>query len=343
LEQSRLPELRARLRLPLLAVLGTVMLGTVGYHLLWRAVGGSWLDALYMTVITLTTIGYGEVHPLDSTGRVFTMVLAVIGIANFFYLFGAAMDFLVATQLRDWRGRRKMEKEIEKLADHVIVVGLGRVGFEAARELSAAGSHVLAVDPSEEAVERAAREHIPVLRGDGTADAVLEHAGVGRARSLVACAGSDATNLYIVLSARLLNPRLNIVSRVVEEANEPKLLKAGANRAISPYAMGGRRLAHLILSPDVVELFETAMARKGETLDIEDIAVEGGGARLAGRTLGSLRKEHETATILCVVRDGAPLVRPGSDLLLRKGDHVLVFGTARQLANFGQGARAGEP
>jgi voltage-gated potassium channel len=327
---NRSAELRTRLLLPFAAVLATVAAGTVGYRYLWRDIDGTWLDALYMTVITLTTIGYGEVHPLDSTSRVFTMALAVIGIANIFYLFGAGMEFLVAVELQDVRGRRKMERHIEKLSDHVIVAGFGRVGGEAAHELAEGGLPILAVDPTDEAADRAAKRNIPFVQGDATSDAVLEKAGIGRARSLIACAGNDATNIYIVLSAHLLNPALPLVSRVIDEANEPKLRKAGATRAISPYAMGGRRLAHLILSPHVVDLFETAMSRRGEVLDIEDIEISEGSA-LLGRTLESLQKERDAATLLCIVRDGRPMLRPRPDLVLQGGDHVLAFGTARQL------------
>jgi voltage-gated potassium channel len=327
---KRWAELRIRLLLPFAAVVATVALGTLGYRYLWRDIGGTWLDALYMTVITLTTIGYGEVRPLDSTARVFTMVLAVIGIANIFYLFGVGMEFLVAVQLHDVRGRRKMERHIEKLSNHVIVAGFGRVGTEAAHELGVGGVQILAVDPTDEAADRAAKRQLPFIQGDATSDAVLERAGIGRARSLIACAGSDATNVYIVLSAHLLNPGLPLVSRVIDEANEPKLLKAGATRAISPYAMGGRRLAHLILSPHVVDLFETAMSHRGEVLDIEDIAISEGSS-LLGRTLESFKKERDAATLLCIVRDGLPMVKPSPDLVLQVGDHLLAFGTARQL------------
>ncbi len=281
-----IPRLRARLILPLSLVLAVVVAGTLGYFWLWRAVGGTWLDALFMTVTTITTVGYGEVKPLDSAGRIFTMFVAIVGVGSLFYTFGVVMEYLVAVRLADPTGRRKMEKHIEALSGHIILAGLGRVGRQAAHELAEARVPFLVVDPAE-----------------GT----------------------------IVLSARVLNPRLYIVSRAVDESSVPKLTRAGADRAISPYAIGGHRLAHLILSPTVVDFFETALRRGNEALNIEAVAV-GADTSAVGRTLEALALRQATgATVLAIMRDGNPLVNPPGDMALAAGDRLLALGTRAQL------------
>ncbi len=327
--------LRARLLFPLTLVLAVVVVGTLGYYWLWHP-EGTWLDALLMTVTTITTIGYGEVRPLTSAGRIFTMVLAFVGIGSLFYTLGAMMEYLVSVRVADPRGWRKMERRIEGLRGHVIVAGLGRVGRQAARELAEAQRAFVAVDPGEAAVRHAEERGYLFLLGDATEDGVLERAGVRRATGLIVTTSHDATNMYIVLSARVLNPDLYIVSRAVDEASVTKLTRAGANRAISPYAIGGHRLAHLILNPAVVDFFETALRRGNETLAIEDIAVPAG-SPVVGKTLEALDIRRATgATVLSILRDGIPLVGPPGELVLSAADHLLALGTGEQLARIEQ-------
>jgi voltage-gated potassium channel len=323
--------LKARLVLPLSLVVGVVVAGTLGYRWLWRDVGGTWLDGLFMTVTTITTIGYGEVKPLDSAGRIFTIAVAVIGIGAFFYTFTVVMEHLVAARLADPRGRRKMERRIAELEGHVIVAGLGRVGRQAVAELTAAGTPFVVLDPSPASMKLAEDRGYLLLAGDATEDGVLERAGVRRARGLIATTANDATNMYIVLSARVLNPGLRIVARAADETSVPKLLRAGADRAISPYAIGGHRLAHLILNPAVVDFFETALKRGQEALAIEDVALPQSSGAI-GRTLEALSVRQATgASVLAVLRDAAPIPNPPPDLTLRAGDRLLALGTSDQL------------
>lgn len=326
-----IPRLRARLVLPLSLVASVVAGGTLGYFWLWRDLGGTWLDALFMTVTTITTIGYGEVKPLGSAARIFTMFIAIVGVGSAFYTFGVVMEYLVAVRLADPTGRRKMDKHIEALRGHIILAGLGRVGRQAAQELDEARVPFLIVDPAEGALRQAEEHGWLCQPGDATDDAVLERAGVRRARGLIATTANDATNMYIVLSARVLNPHLYIVSRAVDESSVPKLTRAGADRAISPYAIGGHRLAHLILSPTVVDFFETALRRGDESLNIEALAVAAESAA-AGRTLEALAVRQATgATVLAVMRDGNPVVNPPGDMALAAGDRLLALGTREQL------------
>ncbi len=323
--------LRPRVLLSLSLVGGVAAAGTLGYAWLWRGSGGTWLDALFMTVITITTIGYGEVRPLDGAGRVFTIFVAVVGVGSLFYTAGVVMEYLVTVRLADPRGRRRMDRQIDKLSGHIVLAGLGRVGGQAALELQEAGAPFVVVDPGQAAARRCEEHGYLWVQGDATDDAVLQRAGVGRARGLIATTANDATNMYIVLSARVLNPALYVVSRAVDEASVAKLIRAGANRAISPYAIGGHRLAHLILSPSVVDFFETALRKGNEALNIEDLAVSPT-SHVAGRTLGDIDIRQATgATVLAILREEIPLVNPGADLVLASGDRLLALGTGDQL------------
>jgi voltage-gated potassium channel len=259
------------------------------------------------------------------------MIIAIVGVGSLFFTFGVVMEYIVALRLADPTGRRKMDKRIEALHGHIILAGLGRVGRQAGHELAEARMPFLVVEPSEATARHAEELGWLCLQGDATDDAVLERAGVRRARGLIATTANDATNMYIVLSARVLNPKLHIVSRAVDETSVPKLTRAGADRAISPYAIGGHRLAHLILSPTVVDFFETALRRGNEALNIEAIAVSGD-SQAVGRTLEALAVRQATgATVLAIMRDGNPVVNPPGDMALAAGDRLLALGTRDQL------------
>jgi voltage-gated potassium channel len=330
-ETSAWAQLRQRLAIPLLALVATHVIGTIGYWLLWRDDGGTLSDALFMTFTTVATIGYGEVRPLDDAGRVLTMVVAAGGIGSLFYSFTITLDWLSSGEIQAARRRRKMREEIEQLSGHYILAGFGRVGREASRELQASGKRIVAIDVDGDHVAAAAELGFLFVRGDASDDAVLLAAGITRARGLIVTTGNDATNLYIVMSARLLASELYIVSRAVDSNAVPKLERAGANRAISPYAIGGRRMAHLILSPHVVDFFETALHRGNKTLSIGEIQVLAGSSAI-GASLDALRKRASGATVLAVLRSHDGSVALATDnLVLAGGDHLLALGTDEQL------------
>jgi len=323
--------LRRRLAIPLLALFATHTIGTVGYWLLWRDQGGTFSDALFMTFTTVTTIGFGEVHPLDTSGRLLTIVVAAGGIGSLFYSFTITLDWLSSGEIQTARRRRKMKDELARLSDHYILAGFGRVGREASRELEANGKRIVVIDLADDHLAIAAEHGFLFVRGDASDDAVLRAAGIERARGLVVTTGNDATNLYIVMSARLLSSSLFIVSRAVDSNAVPKLERAGANRAVSPYAIGGRRMAHLLLSPHVVDFFETALHRGNKALSIGEIQLVAGSPAI-GASLDHVRKHTTGATVLAVLRGVDGSVALASDhLVLADGDHLLALGTDEQL------------
>lgn len=319
-----------RLRVPLALLAITHVVGAAGYWALWHERGGTWLDALFMTFITITTIGFGEIHPLGTEGRLLTMGIAASGIGSLFYTFTVVLDYLGSDDVRAARRRRKMQQRIAEMTDHFVLAGIGRVGREAAAELLASGAKFLVVDPSPDVSRWCSEWGCPFVQGDATEDAVLKACGIERARGLIVTTSSDATNLYVILTARLLNAGLFIASRAVDDASVPKLIRAGANRAISPYAIGGRRLAHLLLSPRVVDFLETAMLKGEKSLSIEDVLVAPGSAA-EGRPLESLEVARTGASVLAIVRGGVPTPNPRPDFTLASGDHLLVLGTGEQL------------
>jgi len=323
--------LRVRLLLPASLVLAVTVVGTAGYVWLGRGQGATWLDALFMTVTTITTIGYGEIVHLDSAGRIFTMVIALFGIGSLFYSLTVVMDYLVSSRMVDPFGERKVQREIDTLKDHIVIAGLGRVGRQAAGELLGSKIPFAIIDPRPEAQHYAHQHGYLHVLGDASDDEVLLKAGIGRAKGLIVTTGDDANNLYIVLSARVLKADLYIVSRAVDDSSIPKLERAGANRAISPYAIGGRRLAHLILSPEVVDFFDTVIRRDEESLNLEGIKVPHG-AEVIGKTLASLEVLEKTgASILVILRDKNVLPNPDPETVLRGGDQLLALGTAEEL------------
>jgi voltage-gated potassium channel len=305
----------------------THLAGVVGYRIIWAERDATLLDALFMTFITITTIGFGEVYPLGTAGRLLTMLIAGTGIGSLFYTFTLVLDYVSSEQVRTARRRRKMQKTIDGMQGHFILAGIGRVGREAAAELAESGVSFVVVDPGPDVPAFCEGMNCPYVQGDATEDATLLAAGIKRAKGLIVTTSSDPTNLYVILSARLLNAELLIASRAVDDASVPKLIRAGANRAISPYAIGGRRLAHVMLSPRVVDFLETALTSGNRALNIDDVVVGQG-----GKTLESLQvRARSDATVLAVVRDGQPIANPRADFQLEAGDHLLVLGTADQL------------
>src|SRR6266545_3771509 len=258
----------------------SIAIGTLGYMLIE---GWSLSDALYMTVSTLATVGFGEVRPLDEVGRAWTILLMVTGVGIIFGTIGIVAEAVVGEVASGRREARQVEQSIAGLRDHYIVCGYGRVGSTVARELVHGGEKVVVIDVQPESLEQARRDGHLVVHGDATEDATLKGAGIERARGLITTIDSDANNVYVALSARALSPGLFVVGRANAEGSEAKLLQAGANRVVSPYTMAGRRIAELALRPRVADFIDAALSHGELAFSMEELEVRAGGP-LDGRT-----------------------------------------------------------
>jgi voltage-gated potassium channel len=311
------------------AILGILALGTAGYMFLE---GWSLLDALYMTVITITTVGYREVHPLSDAGKIFTIVLLLVGVATLFAAIAVVGEMAVQTEITRFFTGGGMREKIEKLSGHFLVCGFGRVGQQVAAEFSRHKVPFVVVDKNREVLALCKERGYLYIDGDASRDEVLLNAGVKRAKGLVACADSDEANVYVILSARELNPDLYIVARANYYESEAKLRRAGANRVISPYAIGGRRMAMMAIKPLVVDALDTVMYAGPLAMALEELEVADG-SPLANLTVEQARhRQARGLTILAIQkRDKGLIVHPSGDTLIEPGDRLVVLGTPQQL------------
>ena len=324
------------LRLIGIALAGVILAGTSAFHFI---LGWDWLDSFYMVVTTLTTIGYQEVHPLSDTGRVINLFIIFFGVALVFLAIGALTQALLEFELRTFFGKRKMERDISRLSDHYILCGAGRVGRSAARELARRPVPFVIVEANEAKAARYGGDWL-VLVGDATQEQTLRDVHIERARGLVAATTTDATNLYIVLTARSLNPRLKIIARASEEDAEKHLLTAGADAVVSPYSFAGQRIAQSFLRPHVVSFLDTATTHLGMDLEIGEICV-GTGSSFAGKTIGSSRIRQERGVIiLAIKREKGMHFNPSPEDRIEPGDFLIAMGEPSQLRELEQMARA---
>jgi voltage-gated potassium channel len=312
--------------------------GTLGYVLIE---GWPPFDALYMTVITLTTVGYLEVHPLTPAGRAFTMALALLGVFTLFYLAGDFIRGMVSGEVARLLGRQRMERQMAALNGHLIVCGFGRMGRFVCEQFSAAGLPFVLVEQQAPLLEGFRMPHGIPLHGDATAEDVLRRAGVERARALVSAAASDADNLYITMTARLLNDKMLIVARAEEEAAERKLKRAGASRVVSPYAIGGQRVAQAVLRPHVMDFIELATRGEHLELQIEETEIAPGSA-LAGQSVKDSAVRADLGVIVVAIRKptGQMVFNPAPSTVIEAKDLLITLGHRQQLDRLEQMARA---
>lgn len=306
-----------------------ILVGTLGFLLIE---GKSLLDSLYLTVITLTTVGYGDVKPDTDAGKVFTMFLALGGIFTLFYTAAETIRMVVGGEMRIALERQRMERSLAEQKDHMIVCGFGRMGRLVCKEFSAQKIPFVVIERQAEQLENFRMPLGLALHGDATLDEVLRKAGVGQARALVSLVASDADNLYITMSARLLNDKLFIVARAEDERSEQKLLRAGANRVISPYLIGGFRVAQAVLRPTVVDFIELATRTEYMEIQIEETRIAPH-STLVGTPLKASQLREELGIIVVAIKKatGRMIYNPSSDTVLEAGDTLIALGHRQQL------------
>jgi voltage-gated potassium channel len=301
----------------------TLCIGTVGFRVIENY---PLFDAFYMTLITITTVGYQEVHPLSQAGRIFNSFLIFFGVTAMFVAVGAMTQTIIELQMQDRFGKRRTRRTIMHLKDHFIVCGFGRVGRNAALELQSAGVPFLVIDRNEQRVERATQMGMLALHADSTRDETLREAGIERARGFIAALATDADNVFVILSAKTLNPALTVVTRASEEDAEEKLRRAGANTVFSPYSIAGHRLAQALVRPHVVQLLDFAGKATGLDVTMEQLRVSPD-SPFASRKLRDLVPPESRVIVLAISNpDGSMTFNPPADAEVSGGDVVIVMG-----------------
>ena len=311
-------------------------MGIVGYMTIenW-----SFLDSLYMTVITVTTVGYREVKELSTTGEIFTIFLIIFGVGGAFYTLTALMSYVVEGEFRGTLRRRQMENKIRNMHSHFVICGYDRVGREVAARFKSEGVKFVVVDRDQAAINKAEEADCLNILGDASSDTVLKEAGIEKAKGIVVATGDDAENILITLSARSIRPDIFVVARSSSMETEPKLRKVGADRVISPHTLGGRRMAYLALRPASVELVDMLIGGRGEEdLLLEDIQI-GQNSPLVNTTVVQCNQQGEGARLLAIKKsNGAIIAPPPSDAIIEVGDKLIAIGTRQQLRSLEGGA-----
>jgi len=304
--------------------------GAVGYHFIehW-----SWFDSLYMSVVTFSTVGYAEVHPLTHQGRIFTIFVIIFGVGLVYFAIGTLTAILLEFELDKVFGRRRMERELDRISGHFIICGAGRVGRSAAREFERNRVPFVVIESQEARAGEKAEQWLTIV-GNATQEKVLRSAHIERARGIVAATTTDATNIYIVLTARAINPKLKIIARASEEEAEKHLKTAGADVVVSPYGFAGHRIAQSFLRPNVVDFLDIAVSRDAhEELVIEEVRVSAD-SRLAGQTIGTSYIHRDMGIMVLAIRrsDGQPRFNPTANETIMPGDNLIVMGEAAKMS-----------
>ena len=305
-----------------------VAIGVAGYMIIE---GWSFLDSIYMTITTITTVGFREVYPLSDAGRIFSIFLIIGGVGGALYILTTIMGYIIEGQFGITMGRRRMKTKIAKLKKHFILCGYGRVGQAIAVTLSEEGAPFVIISKDEEDVAKAEKEGYLAILGDATDDDVLKEAGIERAYGLVSAVGSDTDNTFITLSAREERPDLFIEARSSNPESESKLRRAGADRVISPHAIGGRRMAMLALRPTVVDFIDTVAYGRGRELQMETVDVVSG-SPLISQTMGQAKARAGITALARRKEDGTLIANPPDESVIEEGDRLIVIGTKQRLA-----------
>jgi len=303
--------------------------GTIGYQ---SIEGWNFLDSIYMTIITIATVGYTEVHELGDAGKVFTIILIFFGMVTTTYMVGSVVQFMVEGHIRVIMGRRRLDRKIDHLKNHYIVCGYGRIGRTLCQTLIQGGVDLVVVERSADLIPAMEKDRALYLHGDAASEAVLEKAGIHRAKGLVAALATDTDNVFLVLTARQMAPRLAIIARAGFEDSKKKLLAAGANLVESPYEMGAFRMAQRILRPTVTSFLESAFSSARKDIQMEELAVSTAStlAHLSLKDSG-IRQKYNLIIIAIKKPAGAMLFNPSFEAVIEPGDTVIAVGEVDNL------------
>ena len=312
--------------------------GTVGYRYIE---GASWWESFYMTVITLTTVGYGEEFPLSRWGEAFTALLLLSGVGVFLFVMTEIGRTVLEGELQELWGRRRRSRMINQMSGHQIVCGFGRMGRAVVDELRRSGAQVVVIDRVRERLDGLRDGNVPTVLGDATLETTLRQAGIERARGLVACLKDDAPNVYTVLTARALSRDLFIVARATEDDAEQRVHQAGANRAVNPYQLGGHRLARLLVKPTIVGFLDASLGRGEAELLLEERTLAQD-STLVGQSLidANLQKRYGLG-IVALQRGDEFIPNPPAELTLEHGDVIVLLGTPEQLSRLDAATQEG--
>ncbi len=289
-------------------------------------------DALFMTAITLSTVGFGEVNELSSIGRIFTILLIFLGVGVIVYSFTFLAEYIVSINMVDEYRKRRSKSMVKKLEDHVIICGFGRVGKSAAATLQESQRPIVIIDSDPASVQQALEDGLIGLEGDASQDEILLEAGLPKAWGIVITTGEDSLNLFITLSARNIKSDLFIVARANQTSSEVKLRRAGADRVVSPHQIGGQHMANIIIRPHVTDFFDMVTLQGGEELWIEELVISAG-CPLEGKTVGKVDIRRKTGVTLVALyrEDIGENIVPDADTRLEAGDQLILLGTRTQL------------
>lgn len=304
--------------------------GTFGYMFIE---GWSFVDAFYMTIITVSTVGFGEVRELTLYGKLFTTFLIIFSFGIFAYALSSLTLYVIGGEYKKFLKQYKTMKKLKKMDHHIVICGYGRVGAQAAEDLKKHGYDFIVIERDKEITEKEENQDIFFLHGDSTKDDVLEKAYIGRAKGLITCLPNDAENIYVVLAAREINKKLTIVSRASSMNSVSKLKLAGATNVIMPDLIGGAHMASLITQPDVIEFLDMIKIQGGNGCNIESISYEELPDELKGKDLNfiNLKKEFGVTVVGIKRQDGSYIINPSLDTIIKEGERIFVLGNMEQI------------
>jgi voltage-gated potassium channel len=321
---------KRRLQIALSAIFGLLGFGTAGFKLIMPDL--TLFDSFYFSLITLTTIGYGEPTGITQTARYFTSGLIILGVGTIGYALTSAAQAIVQFELISTIGRRKMFKDINKLTNHYIVCGAGRIGSGVIREIDRRGYDFVVIEQDEALADKLLSQGYLVLMGDSTSDEVLRGAGIDRARGIVCAVSSDPDNLYITLTSRDLNKDIYIIARANEESAIKRLMKAGANKVVSPSITGANQMAQMLLRPAVADFIELATMAEGLELEMEQVLIEKGSPFIDNQLKDTrIRSELDVIVIAIKRKDGHMIFNPSADTIIQESDALVAIGSHNNL------------